>query len=395
MKKSLSFILTFILMVTVLTACRNTAAEGSKESTDGADSSALVFEDRHTDDGRTVVGISMPDKLLERWNRDGMFLKSEFEDRGYEVILYFSDNLIDRQIQGIRKMVEEGADIIVVAAVDGAALVSVLNEAKAANVSIISYDRLLMDTDVVDYYVSFDNYMVGKMQAEYLIKALGLDDSLRTRTIEIVAGDPVDNNARYFYNGAIDTLQPYFDNHKLEILSGQSGFYETGTGQWSTEVAQQRVQIVLNSYYTNEPLDAILCSNDSTALGAANAVETDYAHDNNVIITGQDGDIANIYNIFDGKQAMTVYKVLKNEAVVTVDLASAILEGKSPDENLIYDSSWDFLCRYDTKSYNNGKKVVASYLLTPIVVDSSNIEQELFETGYYERTMSSIIVPGE
>ena len=170
-------------------------------------SSSLV---NRADDGRIIVGISMPDQQLERWNRDGAFLKSEFEKNGYEVILSYADNLIDKQIRELRNMIDEGVDLVVVSAIDGGTLTSVLDEASQAGVKVIAYDRLLMDTDMVDYYVSFDNYIVGELQARYVIDALKLDASDETRNIEIVTGDPVDNNARYFYNGEMDTLAPYF-----------------------------------------------------------------------------------------------------------------------------------------------------------------------------------------
>ncbi len=393
MKKIISLIILLVLVISAIYGCGKTS-KGEKQGKDTTKAED-IYCDNHSDDGKNVVGISMPDRLLERWNRDGIFLEAEFKKKGYEVILSFSDNLIDKQINNIRDMIKQGADIIVVSAVDGAALGNVLREAQLANVAIISYDRLLMDTEVVDYYVSFDNYKVGVLQAEYIINALNLEEETKTKTLELVTGDPVDNNARYFYNGAVDTLQPYIDNGKIEIVSGQNDFYETATAQWSTEIAQQRVQIILNSYYTKRELDAILCANDSTAHGAIKALESDYHFDNNVIITGQDGDISTIYNILDGKQSMTVYKTLKNEAVVTVDLAVALLEGKTPGESLISESCWDFSCKYDTTAYNNGHKNVNSYLLEPFAVDATNIEDELFDSGYYRYNSSGLIVVGE
>lgn len=169
----------------------------------------------------------------------------------------------------------------------------------------------------------------------------------------------------------------------------------TATGTWSTEIAQQRMQIILNSYYKHNRLDAVVCANDSTALGAVNAIKSDYSQNNKVIVTGQDADVENVYNILSGNQSMTVFKALKNEAIVTVDLTKAVLEGDSPDEKLIEESGWDFECRYDTTSYNNGRKNVKSYLLIPKALDSSNIKKELFDTGYYTYDSDGNIVPGE
>lgn len=393
--KNINFIFLNLMCLTLLiTGCGKASTNETSADKEAVSvvSSSLV---NRADDGRIIVGISMPDQQLERWNRDGAFLKSEFEKYGYEVILSYADNLIDKQIRELRNMIDEGVDLVVVSAIDGGTLTSVLDEASQAGVKVIAYDRLLMDTDMVDYYVSFDNYIVGELQARYVIDALKLDDSDETRNIEIVTGDPVDNNARYFYNGEMDTLAPYFEKGKLNIVSGQKDFYVTATGTWSTEIAQQRMQIILNSYYKHNRLDAVVCANDSTALGAVNAIKSDYSQNNKVIVTGQDADVENVYNILSGNQSMTVFKALKNEAIVTVDLTRAVLEGGSPDEKLIEESGWDFECRYDTTSYNNGRKNVKSYLLIPKVLDSSNIKKELFDTGYYTYDSDGNIVPGE
>ena len=344
------------------------------------------------DDGRTVVGISMPDKLLERWNHDGIFLKEHFEKEGCEVILKYANNLIDTQISDIRSMIDGGADLLVITAVDGAALSSVLDKAKSQGIKIIAYDRLLMNSPSVDYYVSYDNYKVGVLQAEYIIDALGLEESSRTKTIEFVTGDPVDNNARYFYQGAVDTLMPYLESGKLSILSNQQGFYETSTAQWSTDIAQQRLQIILNSYYPeNVRLDAVLCANDSTALGATRALESDYNGQNSVVVTGQDADVANIYSIIEGKQSMTVFKALRDESVVAVALGLSILSDETPDAELITRSGWKFECSYNTTDYDNGSKIIPSYLLSPITITKDNLEKELFDTGYYARNGSGLI----
>ena len=344
------------------------------------------------DDGRTVVGISMPDKLLERWNHDGIFLKEHFEKEGCEVILKYANNLIDTQISDIRSMIDGGADLLVITAVDGAALSSVLDKAKSQGIKIIAYDRLLMNSPSVDYYVSYDNYKVGVLQAEYVISALRLEKSSQTKTIEFVTGDPVDNNARYFYQGAVDTLMPYLESGKLSVLSNQQGFYETSTAQWSTDIAQQRLQIILNSYYPeNVRLDAVLCANDSTALGATRALESDYNGQNSVVVTGQDADVANIYSIIEGKQSMTVFKALRDESVVAVALGLSILSDETPDAELITRSGWKFECSYNTTDYDNGSKIIPSYLLSPITITKDNLEKELFDTGYYARNGSGLI----
>lgn len=403
MKKTKLIIITIITSL-ILSACSSTPIAGeigtepsvqgpaagaeSQESTDYSDSTAKV----RPDDGRTVVGISMPDRLLERWNHDGTFLKEHFEAEGCEVILKFANNLIDTQISDIKSMIDGGADLLVITAVDGAALSSILDKAKSQGIKIIAYDRLLMNSDAVDFYVSYDNYKVGVLQAEYVISALKLKTSRDSKNIEFVTGDPVDNNAKFFYQGAFDTLQPYIESGKLRVPSNQQEFYETSTAQWSTDIAQQRLQIILNSYYPEgEKLDAVLCANDSTALGATRAIESDYIGTNSVVVTGQDADVANIYNIIEGKQSMTVFKALRDESVVAVALGLAILSDETPDESLIASSHWNFECSYNTTDYDNGSKVIDSFLLSPITVTRQNLEKELFDTGYYARNASGLI----
>lgn len=373
------------LLIACLLLCGCNAKPADQAGTSSDKGSTLSTTER-ADDGHTVVGISMPDRLLERWNNDGAFLRDHFEGAGCEVILSYANNLIDKQISDIRDMISQGADFLVITAVDGAAISKPLEEAKALGIKVIAYDRLIMGTDAVDYYVSFDNYKVGVLQANYIIASLGLKSSTEPKTIEFITGDPVDNNAKYFYQGAMDTLKPFLDSGQLLVPSGQSDFYETATAQWSTDIAQQRLQIILSSYYPkNMRLDAVLCANDSTALGATKAIASDYQGLNNVIITGQDGDIPNIYNIISGSQSMTVYKHLQQEAIVTLSIGLDILSGNAPSEDLITKSHWDFDCSYDVETYNNGNKAVPSYLLRPIAISADNIEKELFDSGYYNR----------
>ena len=377
------FLIELLAASLLLCGCADKASDQTPPSTESDIASTVT--DR-IDDGHTVVGISMPDRLLERWNKDGAFLRDHFANAGCEVILSYANNLIDKQISDIRDMVDQGADLLVVTAVDGAAISKPLEEAKALGVKVVAYDRLIMGTNAVDYYVSFDNYEVGVLQANYIIASLDLNSTSTPKTIEFITGDPVDNNAKYFYQGAMDTIKPFLDSGKLIVPSGQTEFYETATAQWSTDIAQQRLQIILSSYYPkNMQLDAVLCANDSTALGATKAIASDYQGTNNVVITGQDGDIPNIYNIFSGSQSMTVYKDLKQEAVVTLSIGLDIISGNTPSEDLITRSDWDFDCTYDIETYNNGNKAVPSYLLRPIAISADNIEKELFDSGYYNR----------
>ncbi|MCI5758588.1 MAG: sugar-binding protein, partial [Eubacterium sp.] len=274
-------------------------------------------------------------------------------------------------------------------------LSQVLNEAKDAGIPVIAYDRLIMNTDAISYYVSFDNYTVGKLQGEFVAKQLDLDNAGdKTYNIEFTAGDPADNNATFFFNGAMDVLKPYIDKGTLKVPSGQTEFDQVATAQWDTSTAMKRFQNILGSYYSDgTQLDAAVCSNDSTALGVTQAIESDYAGSNDVIITGQDGDEANLANIVDGKQTMTVYKAVANEAVVTLDLAEAMLNGEKPDDSLISKSGWDFDCSYDTSSYDNGTGVIPSYLLVPTVVTKDNMDKELVDPGYYTKDDKGYLHP--
>ena len=268
--------------------------------------------------GGGKIGISMPTQSLERWNRDGSYLEEQFKAAGYDVELTYSDNETDRQVNDIQNLISDGVDLLVVAAIDGEALNTVMDEAKDAGIPVISYDRLIK-SDAVSYYISFDNYTVGTLQGQYVIDTLDLDNAGdKTYNIEFTAGDPADNNAGYFFNGAYDTLKPYLDAGTLNVVSGQTDFDSVATAQWDTQTALERMQNILASYYADgTQLDVALCSNDSTALGVTQAIESDYAGKNDVLITGQDGDEANLANIVDGKQSMTVYKAVANEAVVT------------------------------------------------------------------------------
>ena len=331
------------------------------------------------------IGISMPTQSLERWNRDGSYLQKQFEDAGYEVELIYSYNEPDREVNDIQNLISDGVNLLVVAAIDGEALNTVMDEAADAGIPVISYDRLIK-SDAVSYYISFDNYTVGTLQGQYVVDTLELDNAGdKTYNIEFTAGDPADNNAGYFFNGAFDVLKPYIDAGTLNVVSGQTDFDSVATPAWDTQTALERMQNILASYYADgTQLDVALCSNDSTALGVTQAIESDYAGDNTVLITGQDGDEANLANIVDGKQSMTVYKAVANEAVVTLDLAKAMLAGDTIDESLIEKSGWDFECAYDTESYetSDGNKC-PSFLLVPTVVTKDNLQEALVDPGYY------------
>ena len=392
MKKLLAMILALVMALS-LVACGGSSAPAEQPKDDAPAAEEPAAEEPAEEPAAEEpaeepaaatgkIGISMPTQSLERWNRDGSYLDEQFKAAGFETILTYSDNDSGRQVNDIQNMLAEDVDLLIVAAIDGEALNTVMNEAAEAEVPVISYDRLILN-DAVSYYVSFDNYTVGTLQGQYVESALDLANAGdKTYNIEFTAGDPADNNAGYFFNGAFDVLKPYIDAGTLVVVSGQTEFDAVATAQWNTDTAMEHAQNILASYYADgTQLDAWVCSNDSTALGVAQALESDYAGSNDIIVTGQDGDIANLKNIVDGKQTMTVYKNVSNEAIVTLELAKAMLSGATIDGSLC--DSFGVECAYDTESYETsaGNKC-PSFLLVPSVITKDNL-QELVDTGLY------------
>ena len=368
MKKKFMAMCMAAVMTVSLTACGSGGSAGSGSS---------------GDDGKAKIGLSMPTQSLERWNRDGAYLEEQFQNAGYDTILTYSDNDSGKQVNDIQNMLADGADLLVIAAIDGEALNTALDEAAEAGVPVIAYDRLIKN-DAVSYYVSFDNYTVGTLQGQFVIDQLDLDNTDKTYNMEFTAGDPADNNAGYFFNGAFDTLKPYIDSGKLNVVSGQKDFNTVATEQWNTDIALERAQNILGSYYADgTQLDVWLCSNDSTALGVAQGIESDYKGRNDIIITGQDGDEANLKNIVDGKQTMTVYKNVSNECIATLDLVNGILDKATIDQDFIDKAGWEFDCVFDNTSYQTSEgNNCDSLLLVPSVITKDNL-QELVDTGLY------------
>ncbi|GMO48765.1 MAG: sugar ABC transporter substrate-binding protein [Termitinemataceae bacterium] len=321
------------------------------------------------------IGVSMPTKSLQRWNQDGANMKAQLEKAGYSVDLqYAGDNEIPQQVSQIENMIEGGCKVLVVAAIDGSALTNVLTSAREKNIPVISYDRLIMNSDAVSYYATFDNYKVGTMQGQYLIDKLDLDNASGPFNIEMFTGDAGDNNIVYFFGGAKDTLQPYFDSGKLKVLSGQTERSQCATENWSNQKAQERMENLINTngYSPNgTKLDAVLCSNDSTANGVTTAlVAAGYTPDNIPFITGQDCDKPSVKNMIAGTQAMSVFKDTRTLASKAVEMVDALMKGTEPEVN-------------DTTTYNNGTKRVPSFLCTPIIVTTDNYKEALLDSGYY------------
>ena len=316
------------------------------------------------------VGVSMPTKDLQRWNQDGEHMEKELKEAGYEVELQYASNDPSTQLNQIKTMIGNGASVLVIAAIEGDSLGEALDMAKEYEIPVIAYDRLLMNSDAVSYYATFDNYMVGTVQGTYIVDALDLENAEGPFNLEITAGDPGDNNAGYFYQGAMDVLQPYIDAGKLVIPSGQVEFAEVATPQWKTDTAQSRAENILSSFYADGTnVDVWLCSNDSTALGVETALAANYSGEY-PIITGQDCDIENTKNMIAGKQSMSVFKDTRTLASQVVKMVGQIINGEEVDVN-------------DTETYDNGVLVVPSYLCEPVFADANNYKELLIDSGYY------------
>ncbi len=316
------------------------------------------------------VGVSMPTKDLQRWNQDGEYLNQLLTDAGFEVDLQFASNDVQQQLNQVTNMINSGCAVVVIAAVEGSSLGSALDLAKEKGVAVIAYDRLLMESDAVSYYATFDNYKVGTVQGTYVKDALDLDNAAGPFNLEVTAGDPGDNNANYFYSGAIDVLKPYIDAGKLVIKSGQIDFNDVATPTWKTEVAQTRASNILSSFYADgSNIDVWLCSNDSTAMGVINALEDNYDGEW-PIITGQDCDKSNVKKMIEGKQAMSVFKDTRTLAAQVVKMVGQILAGEPVDVN-------------DTETYNNNVITVPSFLCEPVFGSADNYRELLIDSGYY------------
>jgi putative multiple sugar transport system substrate-binding protein len=331
------------------------------------------------DNAGALVGVAMPTKVSERWIKDGDAVKSALEDKGYKVDLEYADNKIPQQVQQISNMITKGAKVLIVASIDGGSLSDQLDSAAKAGIKVISYDRLLTGNENVDYYVSFDNYKVGVDQGTSLLTGLGLADAdgkkvdgAAPKTIEVFAGSSDDNNATFFFNGAMDTLKPYIEDGSLTIGSGQDQFTQAATQQWDPATAKARMQnLIASTYSGGTKLDGVLSPYDGISIGIISALEgAGYSSDALPVITGQDAEAASVKSIIEGQQYSTIYKDTRQLADQSVVMADDLLTGKTPETN-------------DDKTYDNGVKVVPTYLFQPTIVTKDNYKEVLIDSGYY------------
>jgi len=330
-----------------------------------------------------LVGVAMPTQTYERWIADGDAVKTGLEEAGYEVDLQFAGDDIPTQQQQIEAMISKGAEALIIASIDGTALGSQLEQAAAADIPVISYDRLIRDSENVNFYVTFDNYTVGVQQGTSLLTGLGLLDENGEPAadapegpfnVELFAGSPDDNNAGFFFEGAMSVLQPYIDDETLVVPSGQTEFGTVAIQRWEQEGAQERMENLLTSTYTegDETVDGVLAPADVLSRGVITALQNSGYGEGDLpmpIITGQDAEAASAKLIQDGVQYSTIFKDTRLLAEQAVTAATAYLSGEEPEAN-------------DTETYENGVKVVPSYLLPTEIVTTDNLQAALIDSGY-------------
>ena len=317
-----------------------------------------------------LVGVSMPTQDLQRWNQDGANMEAQLKEAGYEVELLYAANDIPTQVSQVETMIADGCQVLVIASIDGDSLGTVLAQAKEKGIPVIAYDRLIMNSDAVTYYATFDNWLVGVKQGEFIENALDLKNADGPFNIEFITGDPGDNNINFFFDGAMSVLQPYLDSGKLVCPSGQTEKATVATANWATDAAQARFEAILGSYYADgTQLDAVLCSNDSTSLGVQNALAALYTG-KYPVLTGQDCDILSTKSMLAGTQAMSIFKDTRTLASKVVEMVDAIMKGAEPPIN-------------DTKTYDNGTGVIPSFLCEPVACTPDMIQELLVDSGYY------------
>ncbi len=321
-----------------------------------------------------TVGISMPTKSSARWIADGDNMVKQFQESGYDTDLQYAEDDIPNQLAQVENMITKGVDVLVIAAIDGTTLSNALANAKAADIKVIAYDRLIRGTGDIDYYATFDNFKVGVEQANSLVK--GLEERFADEkpwNVELFGGSPDDNNAYFFYDGAMSVLQPLIDAGDIVIVSGQTGMDTVGTLRWDGAVAQARMDNLLSANYTDKSVHGVLSPYDGLSIGILSSLKgVGYGSGDQPmpIVSGQDAEVQSVKSIIAGEQYATVFKDTRELARVTVGMVDAMLKGGEPEIN-------------DTETYDNGVKVVPSYLLEPVGVDASNWEEVLVESGYY------------
>ncbi|WP_203609639.1 multiple monosaccharide ABC transporter substrate-binding protein [Streptomyces sp. SID8111] len=353
-----------VSLALALSACGQNSDGGSKEDKSGAEGA--------------VIGIAMPTKSSERWIADGNNVVKNLESKGYKTKLVYGEDDPDQQVSQVENLITQGVKALIVASIDNKSMNNVLQQAKDADIPVISYDRLILGTENVDYYASFDNEKVGELQGSYIVEKLGLKDGSEKGpfNIELFAGSNDDNNTRYFFQGAMNVLKPYIDKKQLVVRSGQTDLNQVTTLRWDGGTAQKRMDDILTSAYKTERVDAVLSPYDGISIGILSALKSDdYGSKSKPlpIVSGQDAEVASVKSIIADEQSMTVYKDTRELAKVASNMVDALLNDKKPEVN-------------DEKTYDNGAKVVPAYLLEPVAVDKSNYQEVVVDSGYIKES---------
>lgn len=363
-------------LVLGLTACSGGGAGSDGGGDDGGGADAAPED--------MTVGVAMPTQTYERWVNDGASVEEGLEELGYTADLQFANDDIPTQQQQIDQMITQEVDALIIASIDGSSLTSQLDAADAADIPVISYDRLLTNSENVDFYVTFDNFAVGQNQANALLYGLGIldedfepaeDAPEETLNVELFAGSLDDNNARFFWDGAMDVLEPYIEDETIAVPSGQTTIEQAATQRWEQETAQERMENLLTSTYSGgEELHGVLAPADPLSRGIIQALRSDglgdTIEDGLPIVTGQDAEIASVSLIAEGVQHSTIFKDTRLLADQAVNAADTFLNAEEPEAN-------------DTESYDNGSAVIPSYLLPVEMILQDNYEEILVDSEYY------------
>lgn len=371
MKKKLMAILLSMTLLGTLTGCGITTTVPGGDTQSNKETEATKT-DGGSSSGKTI-GILMPTKSSERWIKDGDDMVKGLKELGYSTDLQYAEDVVETQVSQAENLITKGVSALVIANIDGESLTDVCQKAKDAGIPVIAYDRLIKNTPNVDYYISFDNTLVGTQIGEYIEKKLDLKNTSNSYNIELFAGSPDDNNAHMLYDGAMSVLKPYIDSKKLNVVSGQTSFDEVCTLRWDGALAQARMENLLTANYSNgKKVDVVFSSFDALSRGIVEALRSVGYGSGDLpwpVITGQDAETASVKSIIAGEQTQTIFKDTRKLSAQAVKTVDAVLKDEKVEVN-------------DEKTYNNGVKIVPSYLCTPVSVDKENYKTVLVDSGY-------------
>lgn len=318
------------------------------------------------------IGIAMPTKSSERWIRDGEHVKAGLEALGYEVDLQYAEDNIDYQISQVENMLVKGVDALVIASIDGSALTNVLKSAKEQGIVVIAYDRLLTNTQDVDYYATFDSIAIGEQQATSLLTGLGvLDGATGPFNVEIFAGSLDDSCTPLYYEGSMNILKPYIDSGVLVIPSGQTEMAQCSIEGWDGPKAQARMDNLISANYADGTVcDGVLSPYDGLSIGILSSLKTvGYGSGDQKmpIVTGQDCEVTSVKSIIAGEQYSSIFNNTASLAEVAVKLTTQALNGEEVEVNSVY---------------NNGVFDVPSMAISATIITIDNYEEELVGSGY-------------